>query len=301
MFYFDGSCCVSCGEKFKETDDIVTCPVCGSPHHRSCYKENDGCANESLHEEGYSWTRSEGSGGTGDQSAEKSTEGTMKCGLCGTENSAGRLYCCNCGRPLFDKEAGVGTGENQGFEYRIDEIPLKDISRFVGSSGMIYAPMFHQMHLTNKKVSFNIFGLLFPSFWYLNHKMYLHGIGIMLFNLLSNFFTMLYYDDIQKIYNIASSFDSAGLQKIMSEAPVPFYGSLLFGFLSYAIAILTALFSNKLYLDWCLRKIRKLRRKHTDDQAYRDALDRNGRSNFGMVLIIVLLYFIATMLMGRLF
>ena len=297
MFYFDGSCCVCCGEKFKETDDIVTCPVCGSPHHRSCYKEKGGCANESLHEEDYSWTRSDEEG-NGDTSG-KSTDGAITCGLCGTENNAGRLYCCSCGRPLFDNEVGVGSGENQGFEYKIDEIPLKDISRFVGSSGMIYAPMFHQMHLTNKKISFNFFGLLFPSFWYLNHKMYLPGFLIIIFNLVSNFFTMLYYGDVQQIYTAASSFDSIGLQKLMSEMPVPFYGSLIFGFISYAIAIITAMFSNRMYMNWCLRRIRKLRRR--DDEAYRAALDRSGRSNFGLVLIIILLYFIATMLIGRLF
>ena len=299
MFYFEGSCCTCCGEKFKETDDIVTCPVCGSPHHRSCYKEKGGCANESLHEEGYAWSRSDDEESR--SPGETDETGTVTCGLCGTENSGGRLYCCSCGRPLFDNEAGVGTGENQGFEYKIDEVPLKDISRFVGSSGMLYAPMFHQMHLTNKKVSFNFFGLLFPSFWYLNHKMYLPGILIMLYNLAGNFFTMFFYEDVQKIYSVASAFDSVGLQKLMSEAPIAFYGSMLFGLISYAIAIITALFCNRFYMNWCLKRIRKLRRKHADNEAYTAALDRCGRSNFGLVLIIVLLYFIATMLIGRLF
>ncbi len=87
----------------------------------------------------------------------------------------------------------------------------------------------------------------------------------------------------------------------MSEAPIAFYGSMLFGLISYAIAIITALFCNRFYMNWCLKRIRKLRRKHADNEAYTAALDRCGRSNFGLVLIIVLLYFIATMLIGRLF
>ncbi len=288
MFYFEGNSCVCCGEKFTANDDVVTCPVCGSPHHRSCYNEKGECANEYRHGD-YSWERAD------------DFDGMIECSRCGAENNPGRLYCCSCGSALGGNEAGVGTGEKQGIEYRIHEIPLKDFSSYIGTSGPIYAPMFHQMHVTNRKVSFNIIGLFFPSFWYLNHKMYIHGLLIILFNLVSNFFTMFFYDDIQRIYTVAANFDAVGLQKVMAEAPVPFYGSLIFGLLSYAIAILTALFSNRIYMNWCIRHIREIRRKWLDDEHYQSELEQHGRSNFGLVLVIILVYFIATMLIGRLF
>jgi len=297
MFYFEGCSCSCCGEKFTASDDVVTCPVCGTPHHRSCYKENGGCVNEALHDEGYVWSRTED-----DESGSRSSEGGgTVCGVCGAENSNGRLYCCNCGKPLFSDEAGVGTEDSPGYEHRIEEIPLKDFSRFIGPSGVIYAPMFHQMYITGKKVSFNIIGLILPSFWYLNRKMYVHGISILLYNLLSNFFSMFFYTELGLIYNAAASFDSESLMELMGKCPVAFYGSLLFGLGSYAIAILSALFSNRLYLNWSIKRIRKLRKANPDNDAYIAALERNGRSNFGLVIIIILVYFIATMLMGRLF
>jgi len=34
----------------------VVCPDCGTPHHRSCYAENGGCANAARHDEdGFEW------------------------------------------------------------------------------------------------------------------------------------------------------------------------------------------------------------------------------------------------------
>ncbi|MBO5103830.1 MAG: hypothetical protein J6B74_02035 [Ruminococcus sp.] len=46
---FVGEKCVFCGEVFKDGDDVVVCPECGSPHHRECYKKENRCANIALH------------------------------------------------------------------------------------------------------------------------------------------------------------------------------------------------------------------------------------------------------------
>ncbi len=42
--------CPVCGNDFTEDDDVVFCPECGTPHHRSCWMENGRCINEKLHE-----------------------------------------------------------------------------------------------------------------------------------------------------------------------------------------------------------------------------------------------------------
>ena len=41
--------CGVCGKDFKEDDDVVVCPDCGTPSHRVCYKENNGCPNADKH------------------------------------------------------------------------------------------------------------------------------------------------------------------------------------------------------------------------------------------------------------
>lgn len=46
---YSGLCCPVCKVKFKDDDDIVVCPVCGAPHHRSCYNQTGRCAYEQFH------------------------------------------------------------------------------------------------------------------------------------------------------------------------------------------------------------------------------------------------------------
>lgn len=41
--------CPVCEESFKENDDVVVCPDCGTPHHRDCWKKNGRCFNEEKH------------------------------------------------------------------------------------------------------------------------------------------------------------------------------------------------------------------------------------------------------------
>ena len=43
--------CPVCNTEFKDGDDIVTCPVCGTPHHRECYNKIGHCINEDKHKE----------------------------------------------------------------------------------------------------------------------------------------------------------------------------------------------------------------------------------------------------------
>ena len=49
--------CPVCNQEFKDGDDIVTCPVCGTPHHRECYKKIGHCFNEDKHAEGYEFKK----------------------------------------------------------------------------------------------------------------------------------------------------------------------------------------------------------------------------------------------------
>ena len=55
MSRFDNKLCPVCRERFKEGDDIVVCPVCGTPHHRACYLKNNTCGVEEYHSNGFVW------------------------------------------------------------------------------------------------------------------------------------------------------------------------------------------------------------------------------------------------------
>lgn len=54
---YKGMICDGCREPFENDDDIVVCPECGTPQHRSCYEKNNRCVNEYLHSPDFSWSQ----------------------------------------------------------------------------------------------------------------------------------------------------------------------------------------------------------------------------------------------------
>ena len=54
MTRFENKLCPVCRRPFTENDDIVVCPVCGTPHHRACYNEK-GSFSEVRHASGFVW------------------------------------------------------------------------------------------------------------------------------------------------------------------------------------------------------------------------------------------------------
>ena len=59
MFYYEGQACPVCGKAFEETDDIVSCPECGAPHHRACWLAAGHCHFADRHGTPEQWTRPE--------------------------------------------------------------------------------------------------------------------------------------------------------------------------------------------------------------------------------------------------
>ena len=58
-FRYSNQKCPVCENEFLTTDDIVVCPLCGTPHHRDCYKKNGECGNYDKHSEGFRWAPEE--------------------------------------------------------------------------------------------------------------------------------------------------------------------------------------------------------------------------------------------------
>lgn len=59
MFLYENDNCPVCGESFKEGDDIIACPECGTPHHRVCYNKTNTCANARMHGTYFSFQQSD--------------------------------------------------------------------------------------------------------------------------------------------------------------------------------------------------------------------------------------------------
>lgn len=109
MANYSGSKCISCGEIFTDSDDVVVCPECGTPYHRECYFKEGKCINVQLHETGTSWNDLEQAQKTdenndsqkeSEENQEYSSAG-VRCIRCGYENDSDKLFCEKCGTPLM--------------------------------------------------------------------------------------------------------------------------------------------------------------------------------------------------------
>ena len=59
MFLYENEICPVCEKPFQEGDDVVTCPDCGTPHHRECYDKLGRCENQNLHGTGFVYKRTD--------------------------------------------------------------------------------------------------------------------------------------------------------------------------------------------------------------------------------------------------
>ncbi len=180
--------CVQCKKLFTETDDAVTCPTCGSPHHRSCWKEHNCCANEKLHEQGFVWKAPEPKAEETvkpmavqqifAETDEKQELPTVECPFCGAQNYANELYCAVCHEPIH-QNASADAGEPlQDEEQRekmysdfriyggldpkssIGEISVEEYSAYLNNKSGSYIRRFVSLEAYKKVLSWN-----WPAFW----------------------------------------------------------------------------------------------------------------------------------------
>ncbi len=207
---YENEKCPVCGEKFKDGDDIVTCPVCGTPHHRECYNKIGHCANEDKHATGYEFKKTNAS------PVQKSTDEVQKNAPIGTyfepknENSQNQVQnqntsdtepksntkkCVNCGADInknapFCNRCGarqpMSNGSNvppaqpftssfkTGYEnsdLKIDGENAEDVAGVVRSN----VPRFISKFTSGKKISWNWGGFIFGPYYLFFRKMYKEG------------------------------------------------------------------------------------------------------------------------------
>ncbi len=110
---YNNEICQGCGKIFSDGDDIVVCPECGTPQHRECYKKEQKCVNEHLHEDGFEWKPKHAQ--TEENVDQKELEIKIRCPFCGHENELDAKMCENCGQPfeLFGKSILPNDSERE--------------------------------------------------------------------------------------------------------------------------------------------------------------------------------------------
>lgn len=210
---YENSVCSVCNEAFKADDDVVVCPICGTPHHRECWKKYDCCINSPKHKDGYNWTDDHEFAEKEEPTVieiEKPEEFPEECPHCGEQVHASMPFCPKCGSPLFSDDKALcvrcgtlneknssfcarcgapliqgqkfkdsRTGEVLGPDDKIDDITVAEMSTYVRFNSEKYIPKFSRMSREHKKVNWNWASFFLAPYWFFYRKMYSAGAVMM--------------------------------------------------------------------------------------------------------------------------
>lgn len=310
--------CAKCGKPFTEDDDVVVCPDCGAPHHRSCYLELGHCARQDQHTDGSTWQ---------DPRQEAAPKENVTCPRCGAVNLPDAQYCATCGIPLDGSYQGpqpgntaggrqAGSYQNGGFQnggyqnggfqpggyqnysrpaepqpimtpmgpiYQDDDfdgVTAQEIAVFIGPNYRRYLSIFKMMRDSGHNFSFNWSAFFFNYCFLFYRKLYRPAIVVM------SLVAMLFIPRL-----MYSSESIKYFLNVYMQVPVDYdlgllgnLGTLIsiINIVQLALMFVVASFSDRLYYNHVVREIKKLRSAApstlSQDQ-YLTMLAFNGRTN----------------------
>ena len=276
---YTGAPCPVCGQIFKEGDDVVVCPDCGTPYHRSCYKEKGHCIMDDLHASGGEWENP-----NKPQPKQVLQETIAACPNCNHPNHVDNLRCENCGyhlksasgshsdRPyerqyeedIRAMEEGVGDQQPMAEIFgridpnsRIQKISVRDIIAFTQKNASYFVRLFKLMSMEVSASVFNWSALLFGPFYFLYRKMYHKGIILLLLDLATYLpsFAVAYHLMPQAIADPSllqsMAFDTSGLGFLTTIANIVSY-------IPWVIHIYCGFTANKSYFHHSMEHLRKM-------------------------------------------
>lgn len=305
---YHGAPCPLCGQILKQGDDVVVCPECGTPYHRSCYKERGSCIMEELHENGGEWVNPN----LPKEPPKYVNQQTLSaCPDCGHPNHVDNLRCENCGKHLqssrtdrpFERqyEEDMRIVEDYHHEHpmaeafgRIDlnsniqKISVRDIIAFTQNNASYFVRLFKLMSMEVSASVFNWSALLFGPFYFLYRKMYNKG-AMMLFLELATYlpsFAVAYHLMPQAINDPSllqtMAFDTSGIGFLMKLAN-------LFSYIPWILHIYCGFTANKTYFKHSMSSLQQLSLQYAGNrpEMEKQILRRGGVSPAAVVLGIV--------------
>ena len=316
MIKYAGTKCIVCDEKFKDGDDVVVCPQCGTPYHRACYKKEGKCINTSLHENGGAWRPEY------EPVADVIEKSDRICKKCGFENPEGTMYCEICGSSLQELEkhnermrihisavnengepigndrdvnGGLGVdiqpflinfsdplcGYNPLEEY--EDVKLYQLADYVDTNTHYYLPIFKRIKETGRSFSWNFPAMLFPELYFANRRMPLAAFlawAAQLLTMLPVIIVVLLDSGVPALEQFASSFDlrSSAFQAVR----------FLTYALDYGIMFFCGAFANKIYYRSAIRKTAAICR-NTPVEKLKETLKRKGGTSIVWLILFILL------------
>ena len=298
--------CPVCSEKFSAEDDIVVCPICGTPHHRECYKSLGRCANISWHQEGKSFDASE-QVNEEEENAKNQEDAQEKvpCRRCSNLNDKNALFCSRCGAPVSQGFSNVGPfvkidmsqsafnpfsaldsdeliDEKETWKYKavVKENPIRFISQFKAFSK------------TGKKTSFNLAAFFFSPFYFLYRKMYGLGIVLLILYGILELPTLILNLSSENLSQVIGTTVTFGLNLTNAQINFLSYAYYFSSILIMAIKFLGGIFANYIYFNKCKKTICDIEQNTGSKEEFLSVASKKGGTNRTLIIVLIAVYFL---------
>lgn len=272
MSLYTGCRCAVCNKPFEDTDDVVVCPQCGAPHHRSCWYELGHCAHEAEHASGYEWVN------------DNPVQPKMEEPAPQEPQSAARYDNRSEDYPYPNFTA---TTQVIGPEDEFGGIKSKDWACFIRKAVPYYMLRFFQLDATRQKISLSIPAFIFGPMYFYYRKMYRWAA------IYSALYTFCYLPNLVLFWYDTGSSLTAGIDP---GAWITIAGVL--GYVNMGVKILAGLFATYLYKQHASQKIHQVYAVCDQDSRRSQLLGQLGGTNLlAPILFLVGFTAIVSMLM----
>ena len=307
-FRYTGDLCPVCNENFKPEDDIVVCPLCGTPHHRECYKKNGECAHNEKHSDGYRWEPSASTPPPATENAENPVPPFTPYNEQGeahnSRDAASTVFWANQQNPFdaYPKELCEGVATEEAAE-------------FVQMNAFKYLQNF--FYQKSDKKTFNWAAFFFAPYWFFYRKLYKLGV-IFLAIMLAMSVAFSLPPSVQKFvadsnewyekYGDVSSLTEEEMKTAVAEQkeiymsnPAGVVITAAEGVLSLAIQLFIGFKANKWYYNHTVSKIKQIKTEFAEPEIRKLNFYKQGGMSMGHAFLAVLANNVIVMAINMLF
>ena len=289
-----GCPCEGCGKPLTLKDDIVVCPDCGAPYHRTCYEKLGLCIHTPAHGAGYEWKfpYPESELRTCPSCGERTLRSEENCRCCGAKlppegstpepgdraEEEGTFDYSSLYRQYQESGSAADPAKQMyqaafGKEEMLDGISCKDWSAYIGPAAPAYLASYGQMQLRHNKASISFSALLFGPFYFFYRKAWKPAFAFLAAELLLAAPTFI--DMLQ----ISGSSFAPGL----SDSALVLFARVCSA-LSFLLMIFRGMYGKWFYRKSAAAKIRRIQAEFPDPEQRRAVLSAQGGVSFAAVI-----------------
>lgn len=260
--------CPVCDEAFSENDEIVVCPDCGLPHHKSCYLSVGHCAMQDAHGTDMQWQAPKQTDAVSGLNDNSSNMNETDIGKNRGESVNPNFVIGNFSSDVDDDDDVDKSIYSQAL--KIDGVEKSDtvfgekctdVAIFAGMNASRYIRVFKEMEYRNSKTGWNWLAFLSPQFWLLARKCYKFGAIAMIFSFFSSLMVFFMQGESGYLELLA--------QKLPQNPSLVFEDPVLISFLILSVISLTfriiiGIFGDYIYKSHMLSTMKKLHEDKND-------------------------------------